>query len=1172
MPSKHLPKAFNFTSPTTDKGWINVNLPEGVLKNTYIDHSYDSGAEKNSLASSIPNPLARIHLYTNAFKYFTLKIPNNPNYFDATTYNGFVSDCFDLLQFYFEQPNQIEFANFSYTDHINTLGIEFNFFKKGLKFYLEKDKLADYNFKLIYVKTETGKILVGATSKETLIYISPNWKIELEREKSRNPTYKLSTRGKGLDGDDIMDEFFDAEIRALENRDSRFILFIYSIFFNLENGNLIQKHQNPPYKVLFDFLNQLLTLNNGAFKEKIIVNWNALSVDNWIVRKNMMFEGVSLKERPISENESVSPCCIAPTKTVSINFDNYGNKKPLIFPPNAEHKANCFKGLPYPNSLVLNASSPFNIRRVSFSNNETYPWLCADDFFVPVLFQLKFKANTDRFYGVLEEFMCPVKPVFFEFFNQSDLDNNISTKVELDGSVKFSLKVPIEGNRNDGSEFCTLEKIYKKGESIEVLEDFNFAMSPFRRYSRENDFETNILVYEPSSLGSNINFYLLQENGSLVKTNNENNGVYKNKRELEAGIQATHYSVSKKFSVLELCFKNNKTVWLYPKFEIVKVNNDKQSFFAIDFGTSNTFVAYSIAGTDDIAPLTFKDTHVAMLSKKGNESNPNDVFNVGGLVYWREAFETQFFPYQIRNAGAENTYSEKEIPSFPIRTVAVYGGDSEGAIFNDLKSGNNPNLFTHSNVSFSFESDYQNKPQFYNYITNLKPKFESESRGIGTALSYLYLKQILLLIKEKLKEEGLDYTNTKIYWSYPATGQFKGKLETLYNEISAKIFETNNNNIFFSVTESEAPIFFGLDQASQFEINIDIGGGTTDYSIKASNIFIDSVKFAGNDLWGGKDNEATNNFFYTSWNKKLGLKVVRTNPNYILPKILMKYESNKTPSTDYIQVLFKYENESGFSAYLSNEGQPLKLAILLHFNAILFYFCHLLLKNKDLGKELQNLQKIRFTGKGSAYLKILFPKEQQLSSFVKSYVNTFNKRVANDSLIIDANFLAYTVNNPKEVTAFGAIKKGQFVSENDITVNTNREYRKISLLSEQSSSKPSDWNEMTPKEKEEWIANNIEHKESSNDEKLNAVFSLIQDSFNFLEYVRGVQAVFEDSSLFEALTKKHFPLVSQKLDTIKNAYIAIGVDNIKVDENLYFKIQRELLNTIGDEIATSLGA
>ena len=105
---------------------------DGLLDSARIDKIEDDDASGRLMTAAVPNPLARIYLFKNAFEYFAngdkkFKEPNAP----------FVSDCLDFLQFLFENPNPdlIHFREWNINTQISNLSKSTNL---GSIFFLMK--------------------------------------------------------------------------------------------------------------------------------------------------------------------------------------------------------------------------------------------------------------------------------------------------------------------------------------------------------------------------------------------------------------------------------------------------------------------------------------------------------------------------------------------------------------------------------------------------------------------------------------------------------------------------------------------------------------------------------------------------------------------------------------------------------------------------------------------------------------------------------------------------------------------------------------------------------------------------------------------------------------------------------------------------------------------------
>lgn len=988
------------------EGWYPVfnGLPkEEHFKGMIEDISLD-------LAASIPNPLARLYLFDNAFKHFADRLKKGDSAFDGS-YAEFVSDCLDFLQWLFESKGEGVFttADWKFKGQVEKLkgGTEGQRkLASAFDLYLEElsaDKITLYYYNR---KTDKGaeKFLIGGSSPLSAVYTTPNWR-KLVADK------KIEVKAQ-----DSSDIFFDDELKGLHDRNVQFRYFLYSSTNSLP-GNL--KSYVNAVKARFD----------ADFDERVQSEEGIISILK--LESEVVFNLYGFEIKRAVNTAVNSDFKIKSERQITNNV--FGGKDPLILTINMP-SGRYYNDTKYPETSQLNMSVPIDKRALpgTEGNPIFYPWLTVGDFFEESLIYLPYEFNSEQFYTPAVngessgfKYLLPLKPLFFEFFNTGKVSELLS--VEFDGeNVSFKLIIPTTSDKS-----VELVKSYPR--KVQNEADLNVALFPILKPKTESTsvFNYAMLYYNvEGNTDCSLSFFNSHEMPHKHKQDDWRNAaltpVHQNTRDVDVDLVRTrHYEFKENYDIISV-EAQSKRGWILPKFEKPGPRSGDELIFGIDFGTSNSFVAYR-EGTQELKPLAISCNILsAVLNKKAPNGDP---FLLSNSISFAKAVESQFAPYQIGGRAYKSGNEDIKI-EFPLRTVSTYTSEFSGV--DSAKT-----LFQYSGISFYYEYD-QNDNQPYSYKSNIKTDFGLRPEGDTKNQVENYLREILLLVKLKMTELGYKISDEiKIIWTYPAVGSFKGNLEKIMVTMGKEVFGDDfAKNKIKALSESQAPVTYlkqrkeGTRNVLDYSgvlLNVDIGGGTTDIAIHDPNrnkISVSSVKFAGNDLWGGGfDAKERDNAYSLAWEKLKNDNLQKAVENeYKRYKTLNKRIS--TVASDKTNLLFKYNQRLEFTNMLGIESPDhrlLKLPMVLHFGAILYYIIRLCEK-----KGINRIGALNFSGKGSSYLRLLFGDDsRKLSAFIVTYFGKYaseqGKKVISVDDDRDGNLKIKMLDNPKEITAYGAI-------------------------------------------------------------------------------------------------------------------------------------------------------
>jgi len=716
-----------------------------------------------------------------------------------------------------------------------------------------------------------------------------------------------------------------------------------------------------------------------------------------------------------------------------------------------------------------------------------YPFITTEDFLEDNLVKMPFKLNNKKFltgYSGDFNFLLPIKKQYFNFFTIEDLHNKNLEIIPLDNKITVKLKIPIRNRK--GISFVIMTKDYDL-ENIPAAQcKAGLAIYPFYKIMDAEKIRRRIKEIEKtirenneaikksnnnSSLAENIKS--LEEQIKVLRADLESKKKYDSlndytvlladrndklrvdgiefwqtndivaKKSIDVkrpeprtkkGISAAsnYYKVNSGFDLIEvkLSDEGNKAYsgLIIPQFkEIYNQESTKTFTFAIDFGTSNTHIAYTDI-VDDKKPKTFdiseSDIQMVLLNKPGDSKIVAEKYRMGydSFPEIDILVNREFVPAII---GKE--FNSHVV--FPIKTSTC-----EKKTFSSEKT----DLFTNINVGFYMDSEKASSD--FSYTTNLKWLFESPKDTKDTERIKSYIKQLLEMVKNKVILNNGSLADLKITYMLPlsmdstSADNFKELWENTFREV----FKSSCNNLPERITESAAPYYFlkfnegeiGIEHDKT--VNIDIGGGTTDIlfimkgkGVSSGERFLStSFKFAGNDIWGDgfnrnkKDNGFIKNF--------LKFREKNKQAKEICDDIFDSFLQDKSyTSEDTIGILFRYDDHFKFIESIKKHNTELKVIFYIHYCSIIYHILQILETNK-----LEIPRYFTFTGKGSQYISLLC-NDSNINRLTKELLRVFTDKNAPEG------FKVLLIPNPKEATANGAVI---LVNEDE---NEKRLYRRV---------------------------------------------------------------------------------------------------------------------------------
>ena len=621
------------------------------------------------------------------------------------------------------------------------------------------------------------------------------------------------------------------------------------------------------------------------------------------------------------------------------------------------------------------------------------------------IIELPYSIDSSKFKTCgAKKHLLPVTQAFIRQYGIENIEQYCKIEERAGGGVEAILDVPVQ----NGS--LQYRKLYHQND-IEKLK-VHLAILPFLKPKNAKiDYTIGIIDDRPDK-SVNISLSCLN-NGQEIQVSASsvvrNPGI--------DDVKSIYYKFNSPFDSVCFGIGSVKNI-IIPKLTSCAENDDVR--FAIDFGTTNTHIEYSIGGNPSI-PLDNAGTlplWQSLMNRNDQNIDPKVLDN-------EETFEKEMMPYLISTPDS--------ICKFPLRTAIVYNRDFSFSINEPYR------LFQHVNNFLFYEK--RTVPKHYlKPDTQLKwSNYDEENAKLRTNA---FVEYLLTIVYFKALSLGVNPANAKIIWFYPVSmegaensdGEL-GIFIKLWQESYQKVFSINNTKNLIQVPESVAPYLYYRPTAAGLSLSIDIGGGSSDIALfdekNPNAILISSVKFAGNAIFGdgystqGERNNSENNGWVKTFTQK-AKEIAKTEYVNILNDILSRKDS-----ADFSNFLFSLENDHSVAfnyGSLIQANPKLKLSILVFYGAIAYYSANLLKKSgiRDIPKNIL----LSGTGAKSANILDSSPSDNliNLSTLFKYiFENVYDSK-------IERNIIVKVAPNPKELTCKGALRSGiaENVSQNSI--------------------------------------------------------------------------------------------------------------------------------------------
>lgn len=936
----------------------------------------DGASAKNEI-TSIPSPFARIDLVKTAFREVCRRAIKDIKELDGNTiFHKMVSDSLDVGEIFFnidKFKDKIEIITWDPSAMIPALKNDNNvshyYVADALDKYLQSDTKT-YNFNLLrniyllnYTNGPDELNIIGATSPATLFFSGAN-NLEYIQD------IFFANNDRPFDGDYV----------ALYNRDFDYIKAWWTLRKTIPSfSNLfpeIESYLNLTFKAISDqqIKNKLNAITSASAKDFDLIDVQTHQQSNQVeVLGTVLFKK---KGKAEIENEFT----IRPERTVV-------GVKPLVLPVESGNK---YSNLQYANGAWGNTNkAPYKPiiadveRRTLPYDGSVYSYLTISDFLEDTIVKVPHTLNKKYFFnGNLNEvepmtsFLLPIKPLYFRYFSIETLnstmpDGKLAFEMEsiAGGSVNVIIRIPITGNGNIS--YIEYQRIYYAQRQADVSEtqnsggmttfDFTGLVMPSMKFQNEEDAIYTVSCVSTFSNQFRFDFYRESEviRDIPMDCRNKERGLF--------DFKAETYTIQKSnFDFIRVSNKSGVSNVIIPNF--LTHQNLEDFEFAVDLGTSNTHIEFKKVDNNSSDSFNYKDSEAilgAFFVQSYREIQgkliPLDLIDENDLIV------RDFIPTLV---GDDSDFS------FPTRTALSYAKSTDWT----------EKLRTFGLINFDITYNkklgiaYNAKPMV-NIKWSSKPNAQSAMQA--------YIRNIMMIIRNKVIANNGNLSRTKITWFYPNSMSPRrlSQLRTAWNDSYSELF--NRDGATRNLSESVAPIqfYFSRYATATNLVNVDIGGGTTDIAFSSNGKveYITSFKFAANSLFEDSFSDINPNNGIVDWFKNdiLGLLQSKSELN----ELVNIFNSNLGQPANMASFLFSLKDNSAtrslaqnnidFNKILQNDTK-FKLVFIIFYTAIIYHIAQIV-KTKG----LKAPRHIAFSGNGSKIISIISSDPKILGKYTK---------------------------------------------------------------------------------------------------------------------------------------------------------------------------------------------
>lgn len=987
MPIK--PLLFDFDKENTEginvseaNKWNDISTSAVRLSN--IKFSDDNKSKNKIEVKSIPSPFARMLLFKNAFE---------DQNFPKDKRDEILEDILDVMELVFLHKTTCyhdklkildvklddvisSTLNSTHKKYINTL----NDFSETYKISKEDEPQKYNKFSILYIKSTTEDFdnIIAGTSPYT-VFFTPEKNIKIQgyfefenklQDKSKRIIKDFSVRNN------YFLKFLKDFIKSLPHSASGFVGAIVDKFKLIDNTEIDKLELQTTNEIKDSITNEI---------SKVTIISNPSIYYNFfddVININSYYK----LSPTVNENESILPLVL------SRNNTTYAYYNGVKFPENWD--------------LIFEKAVSEDVERMNLPGTiEKCPWIAStEDFLEKTLIKLPYPLQSDKMYDGANNdknnfpFLIPLTEKYFKYFKPEDIEKYfsyrpISSDSNNNDTIEVILRIPIHGQKGDGTEFLTIKKTYNSAninyQNFEkdsktgklIKKGIYSALWPSILNNIDNSLIDRYYIIQYEELNpinekwneSRFFNYIIEDEKVVIKeirnTRNFGDNVIKQDRNISTRIYSLKYSPL----LIQMNTKTGDKGFFLPRyddsFQNINSNSNKKMYVGIDFGTSNTVVAFKeIIEGNDIKLLPINGNN--FIKFYGNRTDEL------GEKQFDKAINMFFVPLQ------HGVYSSNEFMGLPFSTEVCY--------YSSLPSLKYPIL----DCNITFKREIPDDPN--NEIrTNLK---WSSNDIQNKELIHLFFKEIKTIVDKQSVEKNIPVKNIEYRYSYPLSfdNDQKANLKLIFDDFNAgfKLDESQCSAKYFTYFEQQ---IFAISIPYP-AITIDIGGGTSDIVgyMKGTTMFKCSILFGGQDIFNDlvKDNTINNPIVLTLKNYLLTLAKRDEELGFVYNNSI--FDKYKDSHSLFSYIVSKEEFKKAKLHIHETEFYKYFRLLILYFYSALFYFVALNIKKYFKGMNIENdeFEKIciGIAGNGSKLLKWI-TRDEDWKEFIKdnpSYHNITN--------------------------------------------------------------------------------------------------------------------------------------------------------------------------------------
>lgn len=978
--------------------------------------------------TSIPSPFARLDLVKQSFKY----VNDTHNFDGKTIFHRMVSDALDVGEIFFnvnKYGNLIKITEWNVGEIQNlkaSTDKQLRLLGKTLELYIQSDAANGNvynlrNMKSIFILQYTGPgapgtsalpgHVIGATSPCTLFF---------------TPANDLGYVTSQILFDGNNDRPFDGDYNPLYKRDADFVRYL--VWLSKQPGFADGYPEVSTY--ISDTITKLNSIDNAFGQE--LANMTAAShtdtapvtTDNG---KPVTLAGgypVMYKRFDAAQISQHSQLVINATKAIEGDL-------PLVLPNDHSCDGMYYTTSEWDGSLVKLV--PFKektelAQRILPGINVQYPYLTAGDFLCANIlrtsYALKpFDGGNDDYLPLgtdeeLRHYLIPIKKEFFRYFSLADLKRYLRAEKGGMGQIKVELSIPIRG---DG---CRDKVVFKRS-YMETQTD-SMLNSQFGRIIDMRNTGLTILPHMrfPEGVAPDYRVTLSIDN-KISDTEAQNDlptlsfvdeskfidhtpEMCRNFDTLGNRIDditcvTKQWDIAHNFTAIAVNYKGTDNL-LIPLMN--EGGGSKKFVFAVDFGTTNTHIEYSVDGSSP-RPL---DTTADDAQLRPSNDMMSD-------TSWTQMMRGDMFPPIIGQCRSDNLSA-----SFPIRTALTSCKKVDWLRAKPLVD---------ANIPFFYERDtmptYDEQP-----TTNLK----WNDADTAQAQIECFLSELALIMRNKVLMNNGDLSATKVVWFYPTSmvSQMVGEFSKTWDNVFSRYFDGATHDQIKYMPEAIAPLP-AFKTGSSSAITIDIGGGTSDFLFADGKdiVCISSARFSSNSLFGSNSafDSADNGFI--KYFKPQYEAVQATGAYYaVLDEISRGANSSANLTSFFFSIAEStiisdesIRRQNDFKAKLA-KSEECNMVILIYYMAIAYYAAQVTRMH-----HLTEPRYIGFSGNGSKIFDIFLDNPVSKKRLVDITQKIFEHVLGHEYDADGLDLLMPPGNSPKAATAKGGIVLASGNYDND---------------------------------------------------------------------------------------------------------------------------------------------